>query len=154
MKIVSRLFVSSAQRDTVAYPSSSDFVIHLQNELKLVTSVELLKSIVPNQNNVSDEPYLILDVKELNDDTFENNGSEGFAMLPTGTTAFVNNTGNENDIVHFRTPKDIFRFTIKIKDVSGNAFDFGNSGTTTLASQPAFLFRITQLVPGTVPSKM
>lgn len=146
------LVVSSADRDTTTYPSSSNFVIQLEKEYKNITSIELIQAIVPDQNAVTAEPYLLLKVKEF-DDTMDSNNkpiSDSFAILqvcqPTVPGSFlqIDKRIFENVTLNYRTPKaNLSKISVQITDASGNIFDFGGSGTTTKAYQCLFIFKIT-----------
>jgi len=152
-KIEYYLTVSSRDRDTTAYPNGSQFVIELPKEFKNLYSVELLQAIIPNQNNVLNEPYLVLTVEELDDIMFSNNKtiSEGFAMLmltpPNGNFISIDNRIHENTVLYYNTNSKakLSKMSIKITDVDGNIFDFGGSGSTNKAYQSTFVFRIVQL---------
>ena len=148
------LIVSSADRDTSTYPSSSNFVINLDKEYKNIHSVELIQAIVPDQNSVTEEPYLLLKVKEF-DNTMDSNNKqvyESFAILqvcsPTVPGSFlqIDKRIFENVTLNYRTPKaNLSKLTISITDANGNIFDFGGSGTTTKDYQSLFVFKITTL---------
>lgn len=146
------LVVSSADRDTSVYPSSSNFVIQLEKEYKNITSVELIQAIVPDKNSVTDEPYLLLKVREF-ENTMDSNNKQvynSFAILqvcpPTVANSFlqIDKRIFENVTLHYRTPRaNLSKITIQITDAEGNIFDFGGSGTTTKAYQCLFVFKIT-----------
>lgn len=148
------LIVSSADRDVSTYPSSSNFVINLDKEYKNISSVELIQAIVPDQNSVTAEPYLLLKVKEF-DNTMDSNNKQvydSFAILqvcsPTVPGSFlqIDKRIFENVTLNYRTPKaNLSKLTISITDALGNIFDFGGSGTTTKAYQSLFVFKITTL---------
>jgi hypothetical protein len=148
------LVVSSADRDTSIYPSASNFVINLDQEYKNIESIELIQAIVPDQNSVTAEPYLLLKVKEF-DHTMESNNKQiydSFAILqicsPTVPGSFlqIDKRIFENVTLNYRTPKaNLSKLTISITDATGNIFDFGGSGTTTKAYQNLFVFKITTL---------
>jgi hypothetical protein len=148
------LTVSSADRDITTYPSSSNFVINLDKEYKNISSVELIQAIVPDQNSVTAEPYLLLKVKELESTMDSNNKQiyDSFAILqvcsPTVAGSFlqIDKRIFENVTLNYRTPKaNLSKLTILITDSLGNIFDFGGSGTTTKAYQSLFVFKITTL---------
>lgn len=148
------LIVSSADRDTSIYPSSSNFVINLDKEYKNVHSIELIQAIVPDQNSVTAEPYLLLKVKEFESTMDSNNKQiyDSFAILqicpPTVPGSFlqIDKRIFENVTLTYRTPKaSLSKLSLSITDPSGNIFDFGGSGTTTKAYQSLFVFKITTL---------
>lgn len=146
------LVISSADRDTSTYASSSDFVIQLQTEYKNITSVELIQAIVPDKNNVTTEPYLLLKVNEF-ENTMESNNKHiynSFAILqvcqPTVTNSFlqIDKRIFENVTLNYRTPRaSLSKITIQITDSQGAIFDFGGAGTTAKSNQCLFVFKIT-----------
>lgn len=145
------LIVSSADRDTSVYPSSSDFVIQLQKEYKNIISVELIQAIVPDKNNVTAEPYLLLKVNELENTMDSNNKQvyDSFAILqvctPTVANSFlqIDKRIFENVALNYITPRaSLSKLTIKITDADGNVFDFGGSGSTAKPTQSLFVFKI------------
>lgn len=60
------LHLDSGQRDYEAYPTRAYFKIRLDTPIRDIHSVEVLAMVIPNLDNVLDEPYLILDIYELN----------------------------------------------------------------------------------------
>jgi hypothetical protein len=148
------LIVSSEDRDVSAYPSSSNFVLNLDKEYKNITCIELIQAIVPDKNNITSEPYLLLKINELENtmDSCNKQISESFAILqicnPTvaGTFLQMDKRIYENVILNYQIPKaNLAKLSIKITDSQGNIFDFGGSGTTTKDYQCLFVFRITTL---------
>ena len=148
------LIVNSKDRDVVTYPSSSQFVLHLDQEFRNISSVELIQAIVPDQNNVTLEPYLLLNVKELENtmESINKNIYESFAILqvcpPTVPGSFlqIDKRIFENVVLNYKTPKaSLSKVSITITDSDGNLFNFGGNGTTTKAYQSLFVFKITTL---------
>lgn len=146
------LVVSSVDRDITTYPSSSNFVIQLDKEYKNIISIELIQAIVPDKNNVTAEPYLLLNINELENTMDSNNKSvyNSFAILqvcqPTISNSFlqIDKRIFENITLNYITPKaSLSKLTIKITDAEGNIFDFGGSGTTNKAYQSLFVFKVT-----------
>lgn len=149
------LVVSSRDRDVSVYPSVSQYTIHLQNEFKNITSMELIQAIIPDKNSVSAEPYLLLKIEELEEVMASNdrNISDSFAILqmasPTTTGGFIqiDKRIHENVVAYFPTPKSaLSKLTIRITDLSGTLFDFGNDSPAPLKSlQNTFVFKIETL---------
>jgi len=148
------LIVSSEDRDVSAYPSSSNFVLNLDKEYRNITCIELIQAIVPDKNNITSEPYLLLKINELENtmDSCNKQISESFAILqicnPTvaGTFLQMDKRIYENVILNYQIPKaNLAKLSIKITDSQGNIFEFGGSGTTTKDYQCLFVFRITTL---------
>ena len=157
MKYVKRehyLSVSSSDRDTNIYPSSSQFVINLQKEYKNISSIELIQAIVPDKNDVTYEPYLLLKINEFENPMDSNNKpiDDSFAILqicqPTVPNSFlqIDKRIFENVILNYRTPKaTLSKLSISITDSTGNVFDFGGSGSKDKAYQSLFVFKIITL---------
>lgn len=148
------LVVNSRDRDVSIYPSSSKFVINLDQEYRNISSVELIQAIVPDKNNVTLEPYLLLNINELENTMDSNNKEifEAFAILQTCPATVTNSFLHidkrifENVILHYKTPKaNLSKLTISITDSEGGIFDFGGSGSTNKANQCLFVFKLTIL---------
>jgi hypothetical protein len=146
------LVVSSAERDPVAYPSSSNFVINLSKEYKNIISVELIQAILPDKNNVTSEPYLLLKINEFEECMDTNNKpiSDSFAMLaipsPVVSDTFIHIDKRifENVTLNYRTPKaNLSKLTVQITDSAGTIFNFGGPGSLAKATQCVFVFKIT-----------
>ena len=148
------LVISSADRDISLYPKSNYFVMNLDEEYRNISKIELIQAIVPDQNNITSEPYLLLKIKEL-DNTMQSNNKavfESFAILqmcsPTVAGSFlqIDKRIFENVILNYKTPKaTLSKLTISITDSEGTPFDFGGDGTTNKANQSLFVFKITTL---------
>jgi hypothetical protein len=150
------LKVSSADRNVSIYPSSSNFVLDLPKEYKNVSSVELIQAIIPDKNNVTSEPYLLLTIDEFDKhpmDALDKPTSDAFALLlltnpplTPGSFISIDTKVHENTVLEYpTTPKaKLSKMTIKVTDSTGTVFDFGGSGTTSKATQVTFIFKITQ----------
>lgn len=148
------LTVCSRDRDIVQYPKSTHFIIDLNTEYRNITSIELITAIIPDQNGVQNEPYLLLNIKELDvlNDSNNKQISQSFAMLqlaqPTspGTFIQIDKRTFENTILNFHTPKSrLSRMSISITDIDGNIFGFGGDSTTNKSNQCTFVFKIVTL---------
>ena len=148
------LTINSKDRDYIQYPSSSQYVIDIDPEYRNITSIELITAIIPDTNNVTNQPYLLLNIKEL-DTLMDSPGkelSESFALLqlnsPTVPNSFIqiDKRTFENTVLNYHTPKArLSRLTISITDSLGNIFDFGGNGTNTQAYQVTLIFKIVTL---------
>jgi hypothetical protein len=143
--------VSSKNRDIVQHPSESSYVIDFQQEFKNIHSIELIQGIIPDKNDVTDEPYLLLHIDELEDFmiSIDRNISDAFAILqlcrPTtpGTFIQIDKRIHENVVKIFKTPKSsLARMTVKVRDCDGNLFDFGGNNSVSKEFQNTFVFRI------------
>ena len=150
----SYLTVSSKDRDMNTYPSSSQFVIHLDKEYRNIKSIELIQAIIPDKNSVTSEPFLLLNILELENVMDSNNKqiSESFAILqvcpPTIPNSFlqIDKRIFENVILNYRTPKaSLSKMSFSITDCDGKLFNFGGNSTTDKAYQTTFVFKVTTL---------
>jgi hypothetical protein len=149
------LVVSSRDRDTTAYPSPSQYTIHLQNDFKNITSMELIQATIPDKNSVTAEPYLLLKIDELEEVMHSNdrNMSDAFAILQmappvtTGGFIHIDKRIHENVVAYFGTPKSsLSKLSINITDLAGTSFNFGNDSPAPLkALQNTFVFKIETL---------
>lgn len=148
------LIVSSKDRDINTYPSSSQFVINLDQEYRNISNVELIQAIVPDKNSVTTEPYLLLNAKELENTMDSNNKQiyESFAILQTcqptiaGSFLQIDKRIFENVILNYKTPKaSLSKLSLSITDADGNLFSFGGNGDLSKQYQCLFVFKITTL---------
>lgn len=145
------LVVTSKSRDLLGYPSSSHYVVNLSKEYKNIKSISLVQAIIPDQNAVTNEPYLLLKVDELNNnmDCNDKNISDAFAIIQltpatvSGTFIQNDNRIHEKSVLYFKTPKaQLSKMTITITDSDGIPFNFGGNNTLIKAYQNVFTFRI------------
>jgi hypothetical protein len=155
-KRTSFLTISSRDRDASLYPSVSKYMITFPMEIKNVESVELIQAILPDKNNVTSEPYLLLKIDEMEDVMISNdrNVSDAFAILqlssPVTPGGFIqmDRKIHENVIKYYKTPKaSLSKMTISVTDYAGNLFNFGTDNTNSpeKALQNTFVFRIESL---------
>jgi len=147
------LCISSASRDLTKYPSESNYVVFLDNPYKNVKQIELIQTIIPHKNSVDTEPYLLLNIKEINDTVYSNNQQllNSFAIIqlspPTVSDGFINTDKriHENIPKVFRTPISLSRLSIRITNSEGVDFDFGGNNSVVKAFQNTLVFKITCL---------
>jgi len=149
--------VSSMDRNLSLYPNPNYYQIQLNDNFKNISCIELIQAIIPDQNNVVLEPFLLLNISEIDTviDTQNSAISKSFATLQStpavANSAFINVENN----IHANTPK-IFRpakasldkMTITITDYNGNPFNFGTDSTSlpvTKNLQNWFFFKITTM---------
>lgn len=133
-----------------------NFSIKLNTIYKNVKSVELISAILPNSSGLTAEPYLVLDITELNtiDFTIPTNNHRGFGVLTLkNPNQGVGNGGfvlvELGTVFHtasvFKVPKEISRLTVVIRDYIGNIYDFGSgaNGSTLKSDQLSFVLKIT-----------
>lgn len=146
------LFVSSKDRNIDSYPQSSQFVLHLEKEYKNIVSIELTQAFLPDQNNVSREPFLLLKIKELEPVIDSNNTDvyNSFSILqiyPVITAGFIQTMQlYENIVLNYITPKaKLSTLSISLTDCDGQLFSFGGDGSIDKEFQCQFIFKITTL---------
>jgi hypothetical protein len=148
------LVVSSKDRDVEKYPSSSQFSVRLPKEYKNIHSVELIQAIIPDKNNVTYEPYLVLTIEELVDtmESIDSNISDSFAILMLNQAASpgkfisIDNRIHENTVLNYTTPKaSLSKMTLKLTDFDGGLFSFGGDNTLNKENQVLFVFKIIQM---------
>lgn len=142
------LSFTSGARDA-SQPLHYNFYTNLPKVYENVVKVEMISATFPNSSGITNEPYLVYDIDELNCIdfiTYDNNNS-GFAVLPIkpSTGAFIN--PELGCMFHTsyspKQAKKLSRLTIKIRDVSGNLYDFGYpNGTTDVLKQNSFILKI------------
>lgn len=96
-------------------------------------SVKLLSAVVPNTNNVLDEPYLLLQIDEIEGmyDAASRASQNAFTKLyfkpsPTNFLRLDKGVGDPLTRIYWPTPKaSIDRFTLSIRTYDGEIFDFG-----------------------------
>jgi len=139
--------ISSKLRNTTYYPSVSSYTIPLNQTLKNIKSIELIKCILPDKNNVQQEPFLVLSIDEIKDVTVSNDRLFNDALhiislnQPTASGYFININVIDNKITKiFPTPlSSLNKISIKLLKHDNTIFDFGG---TTDAYQNLFLFKI------------
>lgn len=157
--------ISSSNRDNVSYPLHYNYRIAFDTPYKNIKKIELISAIFPNQassssgSTILNEPFLIVDIDQLNYIDFPINNStlsfKGFAILPLkapnvgtgGTGGFIQ--PDLGCIYHtsrvFKTPlASLTSMTVKIRDHTGNLYDFNQpNGSTNVAYQNHLVFKIT-----------
>ena len=146
--------VNSNSRDSTKYPLHYDYRINLNSDYKNVTKVSLVSVVFPNSTDILDEPYLTIDLGELNFIDFESATTRhrGFCMLPLKASTklaggFINPELNVacHCSLELKTPiAKLSNLTVKIRDSDGTIYNFGNSaGSTAKADQHSFMLKIT-----------
>lgn len=133
---------------------------------KNVASIELISGVIPNRANVLDEIYLILQIDEIEDTTYDasnHNLARGFAKLLfapcDGTSKWLRlDTDLSDPLYKVFYPKPIAsldRFTIRLLKRDGTPFDFGTDNSLPADVNPdlqnSWTFKITQKVVDVTP---
>jgi len=142
------LLVDSRHRDITKYPDPANYVIHLPKKFNNIIKIKLNFATIPDVN-VAGEPYLLLDITELNDNRCEiyNTGNLSFFEI----VRFSSNVNSGffyyvgSGIEHNFEPKiSLSRLTINLRNADGNHHNFGtDSGSITPGIQNSFLIEIT-----------
>lgn len=149
------LAISSKDRNISQYPDVNRYTIDLRNEYRNISTIELVQAILPAKNNVEQEPYLLLNIDEIEEVVHSNDIhiANSFAILqlaqPTTSNGFIqiDKRIHENTVKYFKTPKaNLTKMSITITDSSGTPFNFGSdTNPPNKALQNTFVFKITTL---------
>jgi len=155
IKQIEYITVSSRDRDMNTYPSPNHYSIKLPHDLKNIYSIEIINGVIPDQNDVKQEPYLLLKIDELvyeNMISVDKNMADAFAiihMAPAITPGYFINVDKktfEHTVLRFETPKaTLSKLTITITDCDGVPFDFGTEPDPNVPAkslQNTFIFRV------------
>lgn len=147
--------INSKDRDVTRYPNPSQYCTLLPREFKNIVEITLVGGVIPDANNVQNEPFLLLTVEEFDDIIVSNDAAmaNSFAILQMsapvkeGTFLFVEKKVFENVILRYQTPKaSLSKLTISVTDEYGTPFNFGTDSNPPLkALQNMFIFKITTL---------
>jgi hypothetical protein len=148
--------ISSKDRDIVAYPNVNHYAVQFPNEFKNIHSIELIQGIIPDQNNVQNEPYLLLKIDEIQDVMVSNDKdiANSFAILqlatPTKANTFIqiDRRIHEYTVKYYQTPKAyLSKMTVTILGSDGIPFDFGTDTPSppNKMYQNTFIFKIVTL---------
>ena len=142
--------INSAKRDVVNYPLHYSYRINLKEPLKNVKEVELINAVIPNITALKEEPFILLDIPELNHISVPGNPSDYFSVISTSKAN--DHVGNfiSPDLGYnyrttkvFRTPVVLSSITINARNQDGQFYDFGTpTGSTTKNLQNTFVFRV------------
>lgn len=148
------LVVTSKTRNLTSYPKSNYYSTELTKEYKNIKSIELIQAIIPDKNSITLEPYILLNIDELENvmDSKDIFIEKSFAILqlnkPVTTGGFIEirQKIHEQVILNFVTPKaKLSKMTITLTNCDGVPFEFGGDGTITKDYQTTFIFRVITL---------
>lgn len=173
----SYLAIDSHDRDRTKFANSNEYTIpFLTSETngtnrnrgnvpgkryKNVIAIDLISAVIPNRAMVLDEIYLILQIDELDDNTYDASNpslNRGFAKLfftpVSGTTKWLRIDKDNSDPLHkvfYPKPKaSLDRLTIRILKRDGTPFNFGTDNALPADVNPdlqnSWTFRITEKV--------
>jgi hypothetical protein len=149
------LTIRSEDRDIANYPQPQNYRINIEHEFRNIHSIELITAIIPDQQNVTREPYLLLDIPELRDEPMEcvstvvGNSFALLQMAPAVSSGYfisIDKRTHENVIKYYKNPKaSLNSMTIRILNHNGALFNFGDDTGGTppnKAFQNIFVFKI------------
>jgi hypothetical protein len=171
------LSIDSHDRDRTKYPNTNEYTIPFitsetnginnnrgnvpGKRYKNVIAIDLISAVIPNRANILDEIYLILQIDELDDNTYDASNpslNRGFAKLfftpVDGTTKWLRIDKDNSDPLHkvfYPKPKaSLDRLTIRILKRDGTPFNFGTDNALPADVNPflqnSWTFRITEKV--------
>lgn len=139
------VFVSSGDRDITSYPNVNSFQVPIG--LKEVYSITLLGGVIPNVGGVDQQPFLLLDIPEINHVTSLGTSSGVASIIQfashTNPSSFFNIDGGISAVspIIFRPVKNrLDKLTIRIKGADGGMSDLGSG--LVQANQVLLQFRI------------
>lgn len=149
------LFINSGDRDITTYSNPNHYVVKFQQEFKNIKEIELINTIIPDKNNITQEPYLLLKIDEIQDAMISNNKyiAESFAFLALANPTTANGFITIDKRIHENTPKvftvpkaSLDKMTITITNHLGVPWNFGSdSGGPLKELQHTLIFRIVTL---------
>jgi hypothetical protein len=157
------VLINSSNRDIVNYPFSNSYKILFDGTTyKNVSKIELVQAIIPNKNAVLDQGLLLLNIKNLPEETlFFNEIKDVFCSLPmknATTGGFIilePGCGFAKIEKKFTVPiGKLDKIEVQLLTVDGTIFDFGQTGgNLTRDFQTSFLFKLTTVeVKNTIQS--
>ena len=152
----SYVLINSKDRDFTAYPQPENYVVKMPTTFRDVVNIKLVSGTVPDLNNARDEPFLILDIDELNN-TYSRIYSTNQQLNIFDLIRFSDNVTSSKHIYVQEGKQNMYkpymgtldRMTIKIKDQDGALFSFGDDTITSDARQNSFFFEISEVVTDT-----
>lgn len=130
--------IFSGDRNLTSFPSPNKYTIKfidkLGNTYKNVKSIRLLSGVLPDVNNIQQEPFLILDIGDSNDairgtSNVLNNASSILQLDRPLETGFFFNLKSDvcKSMYHtYNQPiAELSQLNIDIRDYSGELFNFG-----------------------------
>jgi len=151
-QVISYLQLNSSDRDTIAYPSVSEYRIDSEEKFRNISSIELITASVANQGNPLVNPYLVLRIDGLNHINFSNrNTNSGFAVMylkqTTGAHVYPELGVLQRNVLNFKTPlASLSSVKLSIVGPDGNLFNFGETpGDVTSTFSNSFMLRIVTL---------
>lgn len=142
--------INSGLRDFQKYPKHYDYKIDLKTPYRNVVEISLVSMVIPNITGILLEPYLTLDLDELNAVSFESFTvpHTGFSTIlfdtPLQTTGgFITCKVPETSRILKSSIARLSSISVKIRDVLGSIYNFGSvPGSFLKADQHSFMLKI------------
>jgi len=144
------IFITSEDRDRSLYPSPANFKIDLPECLCNVKSVSIAGGTLPNLDGISADPFLYLDIPELNHITTTSNDKYfGILSLHTGNTVnFFNlDKSSTNVMAHTFTPvkQTVKSIHVRLYHPNHTSVNFGTQSeldALDYTKQTTFVFQV------------
>ena len=145
------IFISSIDRDRSLYPSPSNFKIDLPERLCDVECIEIVAGTLPNLDGINVDPYIYLDIPELNHiRTSSNDKYFGILTLHNANTAnfYTLDKSSTNVMPHCFTPvkQKVNSLHIRLLHPDKTVVNYGTQtelDVLDLSKQTSFTFQIT-----------
>lgn len=144
------LFVSSFNRDRAQYPDPAHFKVRFPGPYRDIVSIELAAGVLPNQGDIHQDGYVLLDIPELNHIQCVD-GSSMFGILglqyhPNSGFFNLDKSNTTAMPATFSPPKArLDSISITMRHPDGSQVLFGNEAVDTpadLALQTSLTFEI------------
>lgn len=124
--------VNSNSRNLINFPQCNQFTIPT-TIIRQMSSIQLVHAIIPNLNSVTNNPGLTLNLSLDNrnnamlTDAYNTTEFCFIPLLPYNNNYLYAGINDLPVIQKFKSPIDVWSFSIKLNDISGNLFDFGSN---------------------------
>lgn len=141
--------ISSAGRNITKYPLHYDYRIDFQTPFRNVIKVEMISCVIPDAN-VTSEPIIVFDIKELNFMNFISSAGYKtiFSAFPISEPNAQNHTfinlKAQGPVLIYKIPlASLSSLTIKLYDIDYQPLTFGEpAGSTAKLLQHAFILKV------------
>ena len=140
------LYVDSGTRNVAAWPQVSNFRYHFTTQIRSVVAVEVLGAVIPVSGTVASQPYIVLDVAELNHLEVGPQRFSAFAVLQLpgpisagSTWVNLDKKASERSPAHFKTPCTLSSLTFRFCDRNGTTMDLGVDDASSVLTSPQSL---------------
>lgn len=157
----SYILINSKDRDVARDIQPESYTINFLDSMgcifKNVESVRLISGTVPDVNNVRDEPFLLLDINELNGSYSKIYSSDNQVTNIFDVVRFSNNLTSSKfvylqpGISNFYKPTlaKLTKLTIRFRKQDGSLFSWGDDTVFNDVRQNSLMFEVTELIHNT-----